>query len=522
MFDYVIVGAGSAGCVLANRLTEDGKTSVLLLEAGGPDDSREIHIPAAFSKLFKSPRDWAYHTVEQTHLHNRKLYWPRGKMIGGSSSMNAMIYIRGNHFDYDHWHDLGNKGWNFSGVLPYFKKAENQERGASSYHAVGGPLNFADLRCINPLSQAFVEGALELGFPRNDDFNGSDQDGVGFYQVTQKQGKRHSAAAAYLKPILKRPNLTVTSSALATRLLFKETRAVGVAYVQNGKTEEARANREVILCGGTVNSPQLLMLSGIGPAEHLRSLSIPVIADMPGVGQNLQDHLAVAVAFECTQPITMSSAETLGNALKYLFLKKGPLTSNIAEAGGFTSTKPDLLMPDLQFHFAPVYYLDHGFTKPDGHGFTIGPALLHPECRGHLLLRSKDPSEPPIIQPNYLACESDLHALVEGVKLCRKIIGSKAFDAYRGAETSPGPKVQSDEEIAEYIRSAGETLYHPVGTCKMGNDLMAVVDPCLRVHGIKGLRVVDGSIMPTVIGGNTNAPIIMIAEKAAELIKQGD
>jgi len=521
MYDYVIIGAGSAGCVLANRLTEDPKTTVLLLEAGGPDRKQEIHIPAAFSKLFKSPYDWAYYTEEQRHLKNRRLYWPRGKVLGGSSSINAMVYIRGNPYDYDHWRGLGNEGWCFSDVLPYFKKAENQERGASEYHDVGGPLNVADLRYSNPLSRAFIEAGVEIGLPHNNDFNGPEQEGVGFYQVTQKQGKRHSAAAAYLKPALSRPNLTVRTYAHVTRLLLEKTRVVGVAYVENGKPDQVSVNREVILCSGTINSPQLLMLSGLGPADHLKTVGISVVLDLPGVGQNLQDHLFVSVAYECTQPVTLASAERVGNILKYLVFKRGLLTSNVAEAGGFIKTKPDLPTPDLQLHFGPAYYLNHGFTRPEGHGFTIGPTLIRSQSRGLMTLRSSDPFEPPAIQPNYLASEADQQVLIEGVKLARRLAQAKAFDPFRGAEKYPGLQAQSDEAIADYIRNTAETLYHPVGTCRMGNDPMAVVDARLRVHRIEGLRVVDASIMPTIVSGNTNAPVIMIAEKAADLVKEG-
>ncbi len=520
MHDYVIVGAGSAGCVLANRLTEDPSVTVLLLEAGGPDKKQEIGIPAAFSKLFKSSYDWAYYTEAEPHLNNRTLYWPRGKVLGGSSSINAMIYIRGNRRDYDQWRDLGNEGWGFADVLPYFKKAENQERGASTYHGVGGPLNVADLRCINPLSRAFVDAGVEIGLSRILDFNGEEQQAVGFYQVTQKQGKRHSAAAAYLKPVWKRPNLTVRTYAHATRLLFERTRAVGIAYEQNGKPDQARAKKEVILCAGTVNSPHLLMLSGIGPANHLRALDISVVANLPGVGQNLQDHPAIAVAYACTQPITLASAEKKGNIAQYLLRRKGPLTSNVAEAGGFTETRSDLPVPDLQFHFAPVYFLDHGFANPEGHGFTFGPTLLHPRSRGSISLRSSDPSASPAIRANYFGDETDLQVLVEGVKLSRILAQTRAFDPYRGTEVWPGSDVQSDGAIAEFIRNHFQTLYHPVGTCRMGDDGMAVVDNQLRVHGVEGLRVIDASIMPTIVSGNTNAPTIMIAEKAADMIKE--
>ena len=519
MYDYIIVGAGSAGCALANRVTENPTNTVLLLEAGGPDDAQEIHIPVAFSSLFKSPIDWAYETEEQSHLNNRRLYWPRGKVLGGSSSINAMIYMRGNRRDYDHWNELGNEGWSYVDVLPYFKKAENAELGASAYHGTGGPLNVTDLRTVNPLSQAFVEAGVESGFPLKDDFNGPEQDGVGFYQVTQRQGLRHSAAVGYVHPILNRPNFTLQTQSLVTGVIFEGTRAVGVTYIQNGEKQKANANKEVILSGGAINSPQLLMLSGIGPADHLKALGIPVVADLPGVGQNLQDHPAIVVLYASTQPISLAHAQSPENLQDFVDNKMGPLTSNIAEAGAFIRTQANLSMPDIQYHFAPVYYLNHGFTVPEGDGYTIAPCILHPRSRGYITLRSTNPEEAPIIQPNYFADEVDMQVLVEGVKIARKLGETQAFSPFRDVETHPGPQAQSDEEITEYIRNHVETLYHPVGTCKMGNDSMAVVDAHLRVRGVEGLRVIDASIMPTVVGGNTNAPTIMIAEKAADLIK---
>jgi choline dehydrogenase len=519
MYDYIIVGAGSAGCVLARRLSDNPQISVLLLEAGGSDEQREVHIPAAFSKLFKGPCDWAYTTEPQDHLHGRRLYWPRGKLLGGSSSMNAMIYIRGQRTDYDRWHDLGNKGWNYSGVLPYFRRAEDQERGPSEYHGVGGPLHVADLRTINPVSRAFVEAGVELGLPHNQDFNGPEQDGVGYYQVTQRRGRRHSAAAAYLKPVLDRPNLTVRTHTHVTRVRFEGHRAAGVLALENGKPVEYRAGREVLLSGGAINSPQLLLLSGIGPGDALRSLGIPVVADLPGVGQNLQDHLAAPVAYACTCPVSLSGAETFANLLRFLLLRRGPLTSNIAESGGFVRTRPGLPAADVQFHFAPVFYLDHGFTRPEGHGFTIGPTLLHPESRGRIRLRSTDPLAAPAIEPNYLDNPVDLAVLVEGIKLARRLARAKVFDRFRGAEISPSAEFQEDDALADYVRARAETLYHPVGTCKMGNDPLAVVDSRLRVHGVDGLRVIDASIMPEVVGGNTNAPTLMIAERGAEEIR---
>jgi len=519
MYDYVIVGAGSAGCVLANRLTEDPTISVLLLESGGTDTAWEVHIPAAFSRLYQSAYDWSYYTEEQGQLKQRKVYIPRGKVLGGSSSINTMIYMRGNRYDYDHWCALGNQGWSYVDVLPYFKKAEHQERGASAYHGVGGPLNVADLRFVNPLTRVFVAAGVELGWPHNTDFNGAAQEGVGVYQVTQKQGQRHSTADAYLKPARRRRNLTVLPRAHATRLLFEQRQCVGVAYLRDGRPQQAHVRREVLLCAGAINSPQLLLLSGIGPAAHLQSLGIPVTQDLPGVGRNLQDHLAAGVLYACTQPVSLAGAETLANLLSYLLLKRGPLTTNVAEAGAFLKTRLDLPAPDIQVAFVPVAAIDHGLVRLEGHHFTIGLTQLRPQSRGFITLRSPDPLEPPAIQPQYLSSESDLQALVEGISLCRKVAHAAAFAPFRGRELYPGAEVQGDTAMTGYIRATALTGDHSVGTCKMGSDPLAVVDAELQVHGLEGLRVVDASIMPAIVSGNTNAPTIMIAEKAADLIK---
>ena len=517
MYDYIIVGAGSAGCVLASRLTEDANAKVLLLEAGEPDKKKEIHIPAAFAKLFKSSCDWAYNTEAQPKLNNRSLFWPRGKMLGGSSSMNAMIYIRGHQRDFDGWRQLGNEGWGYRDVLPYFKKAEHQERGASEYHGAGGPLNVADLRLINPISRAFTAAGGELGFPFNEDFNGADQEGFGFYQVTQKNGKRCSTAAGYLKPALKRKNLTVYTGAHVTRLLFEGTRAVGAEYIRNGRAESVRADREVILSGGAINSPQLLMLSGVGPAGHLKQLGISVVIDLQGVGQNLQDHLLAPVAYASTKPITLAKAESLLNIASYLLFKKGQLTSNLAETGGFVKTDTSLLSPDVQFHAGATYYINHGFVLPEGHGFTICPTLIRPKSVGQLTLRSNDPLAAPTIEPSYLDYDEDLRTLVKGIKLAIELAHTRALSSYRGKAYFENLKTESD--IIEHIRNTAETIYHPAGTCKMGGDSMSVVDSNLRVHGATNLRVVDASVMPEIVGGNPNAAVIMIAEKAADLIK---
>lgn len=519
MYDYIIVGAGSAGCVLANRLSEDPGVKVLLLEAGGPDDKQPIHIPVIFSQLFKTDADWAYFTEPQAHLNGRRLYWPRGKVLGGSSSINAMIYIRGHHTTFDVWATAGNTGWSYADVLPYFKKSQNQERGASDYHAVGGPLNVADLRDPNPMSRAFVDACAEVGLPRNHDFNGANQEGFGLYQVTQKNAQRCSAAVAFLHPALARPNLTVLTHAQATQILFNRTRATGVRYLHNGETVNAVADREVILAGGAINSPQLLLLSGIGNTTDLNALGIPVVADLPGVGQNLQDHLAVFVTYHSKEPISLANAATQEALEAYMGAGKGPLTSNVGEAGGFMKTQAPLATPDLQFHFAPAWFMDHGFHNPGGHGMTIGPTMVTPESRGSLSLRSPDPLAPPMIQANYLTSEADLTVLVEGIKLAREIGQAQAFHPYVGAEYAPGVAVQSDDELRAFVRQHVQTLYHPVGTCKMGQDDLAVVDQQLRVRGVQGLRVADASIMPVIVNGNTNAPTIMIGEKAADLIK---
>ncbi len=437
MYDYVIVGAGSAGCVLAGRLSEDPGTRVLLLEAGPEDRKLEIDMPAAFSKLFKTGFDWAYETSPQRHLENRPLYWPRGKVLGGSSSINAMIYSRPGPADHARWEGSGSPGWRWAEVLPYYKRAERNARGPSALHGGDGPLHVSDPQSTNPLSHAFLEACASLGISRNPDLNGASQEGVGFFQVTQRNGQRHSAAAAYLRPARGRPNLTVLTRAHATRVLMEGTRAIGVAYLRDGQVHEARAEREVLLAGGTVNSPQLLMLSGIGPADHLRRVGIQPLVHLPGVGQNLQDHVCCGVMQACTRPISLASAETMPNLLAYLLLRRGPLTSNVAEAGGFVKTRSDLAVPDLELIFAPTYFMEHGFANPPGHGFVVGAVLQHPESRGAITLSSADPLAPPLIDPNYLASDADVAVLVNGVKLARRIVQAPPFDLYRGPRCCP-------------------------------------------------------------------------------------
>ena len=518
-YTYVIIGAGSAGCVLASRLSEDRDTGVLLLEAGGDDTGRDISIPAAFSRLFKSKYDWAYLTEPQPELNGRQLDIPRGKVLGGSSAINAMIYIRGHRSDYELWRELGNTAWGYADVLPYFIKSENRELMSSAYHGSSGPLNVADPRYVNPLTHAFVAAGMELGLPHNEDFNGPKQEGVGYYQVTQKGGRRHSVASAFLKPVLDRSNLTVVTGAHVTKILIDKGRAIGVKYQVGGNLHEVEVQGEVILAAGAIASPQLLMLSGIGPATHLNTLGIEVLHHLPGVGQNLQDHLAIILTYQCTQPVSLANAERLSSILRYLLFKKGPLTSNVTEAGAFVRSEDGLRAPDLQVGFVPAYAHYRGSGRPSGHFFSIGCTYLRPRSRGCIQLRSVDAGDPPLIQPAFLSDEADLKGLVDGFKLCRLLIEASPFDPYRGEELYPRIEVQSDDEIVEFIRAYSQTVDHPVGTSKMGVDRMAVVDPRLRVRGIEGLRVVDASIMPTVIGGNTNAPVIMIAEKAAEFIK---
>jgi choline dehydrogenase len=526
MYDYIIVGAGSAGCVLANRLSEDMRTSVLLLEAGKPDRSLYIRMPMTASLLYKGQFDWAFETEPQPALNDRRMYFGRGKGLGGTSSINSMIYMRGAPLDYDEWASMGNPGWSYAEVLPYFKKLEHYERGASDYHGVDGPLNVADLRSVNPLTRAFIESAMTAGYARNDDFNGAAQDGVGLFQVTQKQGQRHSAADAYLTPALRRRNLTTITNARVTRLVIERNQVTGVAYLHEGRIREMRARCGVLLCGGAIHSPQLLMLSGIGPADHLQSMGIPVVSDLPGVGQNLQDHVAAGVICSCSRPISLNRTLTLwrlpGAIARYMLFRQGPLTSNVVEAGGFVRSLPDLRAPDLQFTFIPVWALDHGLTRLNGHGFILVTLLLCPQSRGSVSLRSSDPLDAPRIQPNYLTHEDDRAALLRGVRLVRQVTDMAPLAKLRRAERIPGAAAQSDEELLPWIRAYAQNGDHPVGTVKMGQDPLAVVDERLRVHGLQGLRVVDASIMPTVPRGNTNIPTIMLAERAADFIKADD
>jgi choline dehydrogenase-like flavoprotein len=525
-FDYVIVGAGSAGCVLANRLSASGKYSVLLLEAGPRDTNPWIHVPLGYGKLFKEKAvNWMYQTEPEPGLNGRSVFQPRGKTLGGSSSINGLLYIRGQHEDYDRWRQRGNVGWGYDDVLPYFKKAEDQTRGADDFHGTGGPLPVSNLGHPDPISAAFIEAAVEAGIPRNPDFNGASQEGAGFFQTTTKGGRRASAAVAYLRPAKNRGNLHVETSALAERILFEGRRAVGVQYRQTGTSHKARARREILIAGGAFNSPQLLQLSGVGPAELLRQHGIEVVLDAPGVGHDLQDHMQVRVVMRCAQAITLNDivnnpARKILAGLRYAAFRTGPLTIAAGTSGAFFKTNPRLATPDIQIHFLPFSTDKMGEKLHPFSGFTASVCQLRPESRGSIRIGSADPAAPPEIRINYLASEVDRTANVEGLKILRKILNAPALAPYVVEEVDPGAKVTSDEALLAFCRTRGTTVYHPTSTCRMGNDPLAVVDQRLRLRGIEGLRVVDASVMPDLVSGNTNAPVIMIAEKASEMILQ--
>ncbi len=520
--DYVIVGAGSAGCVLAARLSEDPSVRVLLLEAGGKAIHPNVAIPAAFAKQFKTKLDWDYATEPEPACDNRSLYIPRGKGLGGSSSMNAMLYVRGRPLDYDLWESQGCPGWGWNDVRPYFLRAENNERGESEHHASGGPLNVADERSPRRLTGRFLAAAESAGIPRVPDYNGPEQDGASPVQVTQRNGRRFSAADAYLRPNMKRENLAVVTGAQVLRVELEGGRATGVRYRdRRGREQVARADREVILAGGAIGSPQLLMLSGIGPADHLRELGVQVALDLPGVGENLQDHPYVVCIWESKLGESLYGADKPKQLLEWVLRRSGPLTSSVAEAFAFVRSRPGLPAPDLQFHFAPAYFNDNGFDEFDGHAFTLGPVLITPKSRGRLRLRSSDPSDKPRILTNSLSEPEDVRALVAGMKLAREIVGKEPLAGAVAREIFPGSGVDSDDDLEADLRRRVELIYHPVGTCKMGAGEDAVVDADLRVRGVEGLRVADASIMPVITGGNTNAPVIMIGERAADLVRGG-
>jgi choline dehydrogenase len=525
-FDFVIVGAGSAGCVLANRLSENPAFKVALLEAGGRDLNPWIHIPAGyFRTMFNPAVTWTYGSGPEPHLDNRVVPWPRGRVLGGSSSINGLLYVRGQHQDYDTWRQLGCAGWSFADVLPYFKRAEDQERGGDELHGKGGPLGVSDVRMSNPLCEAYIEACVAAGIPRTRDFNGPSQEGAGYYQLTNRNGRRCSAAVAYLNPARRRPNLTIITNAEASGLDLEGRRVTGVRYRTDRGERTVRVRREVILSAGAIGSPQIMQVSGIGPPEVLGAAGVPVKHALEGVGANLQDHFQVRFVYECALPASLNDVWhsrwlQMRTGLEYATRRSGILTIGAGVAGAFTRSRPEIDLPDIQLHVIPLSAEKPGESLHTFSGMTVSVCQLRPESRGTLAVKSADSRQQPAIVSNYLATETDKRVMLDGMKLMRRIAAQRPFASVVKGEFLPGPKATADQDLMAYMREKGTTIFHPVGTCKMGTDPMAVVDPRLRVRGLENLRVADGAIMPTVVSGNTNAPIIMIGEKAADMIKE--
>ena len=525
-FDYVIAGGGTAGCVLANRLSAEGRNSVLLLEAGPRDSYPWIHIPIGYAKtMFHPVYNWCFKTEADPGMNGRQIYWPRGRCLGGSSAINGLIYIRGQRDDYDGWAALGNPGWSYLEVLPWFRKLEHNVRGANDWHGADGPQWASDIGTTHELVEALIAAGAEVGLPRNDDFNGATQEGIGYFQLTTRRGFRCSTAVAYLRPARGRPNLFIETNAQVTRVSLDGHRATGVVYRQRGREAVVTARREVIVAAGSIQSPQLLQLSGIGPPELLQSFGIPVVHALDGVGENLQDHLQARVIFRCTKPITTNDTlnswwRTWAMGARYVLTRTGPMAVGINQGGAFARTDPALRRPDVQFHFATLSSDMAGSPVHAFPGFTMSVCQLRPESRGFVRVKSPDPLAAPAMQANYLSTPNDRATLVAGIRLARRVAATRALSPYVAGEYLPGPEAVTDDDLLEFARAKGATIFHPSGTCKMGpaSDPLAVVDPQLRVHGIGNLRVVDCSIMPTLVSGNTNAPVIMIAEKAAEMI----
>lgn len=522
MFDYVIVGAGSSGGVLAARLSEDPRVRVALIEAGPAESTREVDIPAAFSKLFNTERDWSYHTQPQPELNDRRLFWPRGKMLGGSSSINAMMWVRGVPPDYDAWAKRGNTGWSYDEILPYFKRAEDvdPERSAPDSLGTGGPLTISNQRDPHPTTAMFIESCRRVGIPRNLNANVGFNDGVDYTLVNQKRGMRWSVASGYLKPAMKRPNLTVISGALASRIVIEDGTARAIVYSVGDRIETVSARREIVLCGGAINSPQLLMLSGVGPRDHLEALGIDVVQDLSGVGSDLSDHLAMGLTVRSQRTDTLAAAESRRQLVKFLMSRKGLLTSNVGEAHAFLRSSDALEGPDIELIFAPVPYVDHGQADVTDHGMTVAAVLLQPESRGTIRLASTDPTQAPFIDPRYLSVGADLETLTWGVEQARSVLATSPLASEVAGPILPDPIPEDRDSVAASIRMYAETLYHPIGTCRMGVDERAVVDAELRVRGVSGLRVVDASVMPSLNRGHTHAPAVMIGERAADLIRR--